>query len=198
MTVNVLRIDGSARTTGSVTRDLTDRIIEKIDAAQPAVVVTRDLSNPLPLLTESWVGANFTAPDERSESQNEELALSDTLVSELTDADIVVIGLPIYNFGVPASVKAWVDLVARAGVTFKYTETGPVGLLEGKRVIVAVASGGTPMGSDWDYATNYVRHVLGFLGIEDVLFVAADGMMTNPEEKLDEAISAIDAIDIAA
>ncbi len=83
-------------------------------------------------------------------------------------ADTLVIGLPIYNFGVPAALKAWVDQVARAGVTFRYTETGPKGLLTGKRAIIAVASGGTEAGSDVDFATGYIRHVLGFIGITDV------------------------------
>jgi len=128
------------------------------------------------LITEDWIGANFTPADQRSDEQRQILALSDSLVDEIARADTLVIGLPIYNFSVPASFKAWIDLVARVGLTFAYTETGPKGLLTGKRAIIAVASGGTTVGSDADFATGYVRHVLGFIGITDVTLIAADAM----------------------
>jgi hypothetical protein len=108
-------------------------------------------------------------------------------VAELKAADTLVIGLPIYNFGVPAALKAWVDQVARAGVTFKYSEYGPKGLLEGKRAIVAVASGGTEAGSDIDFATGYIRHVLGFIGITDVEFVTADRLMLDADGTMAKA-----------
>jgi FMN-dependent NADH-azoreductase len=117
-------------------------------------------------LDTDWVTANFTPPEERGEAERAALAESDALVAELKAADVLVIGVPIYNFGIPAALKAWVDLVARARVTFRYTEQGPVGLLTGKRAYLAVASGGTPVGSAIDFATGYLRHVLGFLGID--------------------------------
>lgn len=198
MPTHILRIDASARTTGSVSRDLNDRIIERFTANGETQVTTRDLANPLPLITETWIGANFTPADDRSPQQAETLALSDTLIDEIKAADVLVIGLPIYNFGVPAGLKAWVDLVARAGVTFKYSETGPKGLLTGKRAIVAVASGGTEMGSDIDFATGYIRHVLGFIGITDVVFVAADRLMIDAEATLASARAAVDTLEIAA
>jgi len=181
MTRTLLKVDSSARLMGSITRDLTTRIAERLGAAE---VMTRDLAaEPLPLLSEDWVQANFTAADARSETQRTALALSDRLIAELQAADTVVIGLPIYNFGVPAALKAWVDLVARAGVTFRYTETGPQGLLEGKRAILAVASGGTEAGSAIDFATPYMKHALAFIGITDVDIIAADQLMKDGPEK---------------
>lgn len=191
MSKTVLHIDASARRTGSATRDLTDRILRRLE---PGRVIRRDLTAPLPLLTEDWIGANFTAPDQRDAAQRELLALSDSLVEELRAADTLVIGLPVYNFSVPAAFKAWIDLVARVGLTFRYTETGPEGLLTGKRAIVAVASGGTPVGSEADFATGYLRHMLGFLGITEVEFIAADRMAIDPEAALGAAQSAVDRL----
>lgn len=195
MTHSILRIDASARRTGSVSRDLTDKIVTKLDAD---TVVTRDLTTPVPQIDEDWIGANFTPADDRTEAQREKLALSDQLVAEVQAADTIVIGLPIYNFGVPAALKAWIDQVARAGVTFRYTPEGPQGLLTGKRAIVAVASGGTQAGSDIDFATGYIRHVLGFIGITDVDFVTADRLMVDADASLKSAHDALEALSVAA
>jgi len=191
MTKTVLHIDSSARTQGSTSRDLTAKIVERLGADQ---LIRRDLTAPLPQLSEDWIGANFTPADDRSAEQQNLLAQSDQLVAELQAADTVVIGVPIYNFAVPSSLKAWIDLVARVGVTFSYTETGPKGLLEGKRAIVAVASGGTQVGSDIDFATGYLRHVLGFIGITDVEFIAADALMADADAALSRANTAIEAL----
>ena len=190
MTQTTLHIDSSARRDGSVTRELTSEIIEKIGGT----ILRRDLADGLPLINEAWVGANFTAEAERTDAQREQLSLSDTLVEELEAADTIVIGLPIYNFGIPAGLKAWIDLVARAGRTFKYTSEGPQGLLTGKRVIVAVASGGTQVGSDLDFATGYLRHVLGFIGLEDVTFVSADQLAKDADASLSHARQGIEAL----
>lgn len=198
MSTNILRIDASARRTGSVTRDLNDKIIDRFKRTGDAHVVTRDLADPLPLITEEWIDANFTDPAERSDAQKQTLALSDDLVAELKAADIVLIGLPIYNFGVPGALKAWIDLVARARETFRYSEYGPVGLLEGKRAIVTVASGGTEAGSNIDYASTYLKHVLSFIGITDVVFVNADQMMIDAEGSLATAVEQIESLDLAA
>ncbi len=196
MTQNILRIDASARRTGSVSRDLVSKIIDRIGPS--ASVTTRDLAEGMSLIDESWVGANFTPAADRSDEQREKLALSDTLVAEIKAADTLVIGLPIYNFGVPAALKAWVDQVARAGVTFQYSEYGPKGLLEGKRAIVAVASGGTEAGSDIDFATGYIRHVLGFIGITDVEFVTADRLMVDADGTMAKALEQVEALPAAA
>ncbi|KIC21778.1 MULTISPECIES: FMN-dependent NADH-azoreductase [unclassified Leisingera] len=191
MTRTVLHLDSSARTEGSVTRDLSAQIVSRLDAD---TVIRRDLAAPLPLLDGAWIGANFTPADQRSEADKQLLALSDALVAELKQADTIVIGAPIYNFSVPSTLKAWIDLVARVGVTFRYEETGPIGLLEGKRAIIAVASGGTQAGSDIDFATTYLRHVLGFIGITEVEIVAADAMSIDAEGALAKAKNQIEAL----
>lgn len=170
---HILHIDASARTTGSTTRALSADMVGRIAGADDTTTY-RDLAPGLPLIDEAWVGATFTPEADRSPDQRATLALSDNLVEELEAADTIVIGTPIYNFGTPAALKAWIDLVGRVGRTFNYTPEGPVGLLEGKRAIVAIASGGTPIGSEIDFTSGYLRHVLGFLGIKDVTFVTAE------------------------
>ncbi|WP_338549346.1 FMN-dependent NADH-azoreductase [Roseovarius phycicola] len=196
MTHTILHIDASARTEDSVTRDLSARLVAQNPEAK---VIIRDLAAaPLPQITEDWVNANFTPVDARTEVQKATLELSNNLVDELQAADTLIIGLPIYNFGVPAAMKAWIDLIARAGLTFRYTENGPKGLLEGKRAIVAVASGGTKTGSEIDFATPYIRHVLGFVGITDVAIVAADQMSVDAEASLARVEAEIEALADAA
>lgn len=195
---NILRIDSSARTTGSVTRDLTDQIVNRFAEAGDVNVVTRDLADGLPLLTETWVTANFTPAAARDASQTDALAISDTLIGEIQEADVLVIGLPIYNFGAPAALKAWIDQVARAGVTFQYTPKGPVGLLEGKRAVIAVASGGVETGSAADYASTHLRQVLAFIGITDVSVVRADKLNIDPEAANAQAAADLNALSTAA
>ena len=189
----LLRIDASARKTGSVTRQLTDRITARL---APETLITRDLSTALPQIDEAWVTANFAPPEARDAAQSQALALSDQLVAELQAADTIVFGLPVYNFSVPASLKAWIDLIARAGVTFRYTANGPEGLLTGKRAIIALASGGTEFGSDIDFASGYLRHMLGFVGITDVTFIRAD--RSGNDGTLEAANSAVDTLPLAA
>ncbi|MEO0820857.1 MAG: NAD(P)H-dependent oxidoreductase [Pseudomonadota bacterium] len=194
-TRSILRIDASMRQSGSVTRGLTDRVIARLEAAEGgASVAVRDLAEPLPFVTERWIGANFADPEARTGEQRDALALSDSLIAELKAADTLVIGLPIYNFGVPAAFKAWFDLVARARVTFRYTETGPVGLLEGKRAIVIVASGGTEVDGPIDFATAWLRHALGFIGIRDVEIVPVGRQMVVGEAALAAAAAQVDAL----
>ena len=191
MTKTVLHIDSSARLTGSATRDLSAAVVAKL---APETVIRRDVATPLPLLDEVWVSANFTPENERSDAQRNILALSDELVAELKAADTVVIGAPIYNFSVPATLKAWLDQVARAGITFQYTENGPEGLLTGKRAVIVSASGGTPVGAEFDYAVPYLRHMLGFIGITDVQVVAADQQAINAEGSMAKAKDAVAAL----
>ncbi|WP_349357715.1 NAD(P)H-dependent oxidoreductase [Stappia sp.] len=186
--LSVLKVESSARREGSVTRRLADRVISELAAGPAGLdVVTRDVSLGLPVIDEAWVAANFTDPAERTAEQKARLALSDTLVAEVKAADVLVIGVPVYNFAIPAALKAWIDLVARARETFRYTENGPEGLMTGKRAIVLLASGGTPVGSEIDFASGYLRHILGFIGITDVTIVAADELMFAGEERILEA-----------
>jgi len=196
MTQTILRIDASMRRAGSVTRELTDKVLERLDRDRTARVIGRDLAGGLPQIDEAWIDANFTEADDRTPDQRAALALSDRLVAELQTADTVVIGMPVYNFGVPAALKAWIDQVARARVTFRYTPEGPVGLLEGKRAVIVAASGGTGIDSEIDFATPYLRHVLGFIGIEDVTVIVADRQMGDPDaarEKADKSLAALAA-----
>lgn len=190
MTKTLLHIDASARFVGSTTRHLTGRIVEKLGGT----IIRRDLSNALPHIDETWVNANFTPADQRSDAQNAALALSDTLIAEIKAADVLVIGVPVYNFGVPAALKAWIDLIARAGVTFTYTENGPKGLMTDKRAVIAIASGGTEVGSDIDFASGYLRHILGFIGITDVEIIAADKTMADADKALEKANAGIEAL----
>ena len=191
---HILRIDTSARAEGSVSRQLSDRIVERLSTDGPVTVTTRDLSGGLPLIDGTWVGANFTPEADRDDAQRAALALSDELIAEIKAADVLVIGAPIYNFSVPTVLRAWIDLVARAGVTFKYTETGPEGLLTGKRAVFAVASGGTEAGSAIDFNTPYLRHIMGFIGITDVQIVAADRLMVDADASMAKAEAALDAL----
>lgn len=188
MANTLLHIDALARLTGSTSRKLSSRIVAHLG---PDKVVRRDLAAPLPQIDDAWVTATFTAADQRSTEQNFILALSDQLVDELIAADTVVIGLPIYNFSVPASFKAWIDLAGRSGRTFEYTANGPRGLLYGKRAAIAVFSGGTKIGSELEFASGYVAHIMRFVGITDVEVVAADQLAIDPAAALDAAYRAV-------
>jgi len=181
---HILRVDASARREGSISRKLADGVIARLGAT---TVIHRDLADGIALIDEAWVSANFTPADDRTEAQRQTLAGSDALVAELQAADTLVIGLPVYNFTVPTVLKAWVDQVARAGLTFRYTADGPEGLLTGKRAIVVIASGGTELDSEIDFAGRYLRHVLGFIGISEVEFIRADRMALDAEGTLARA-----------
>lgn len=198
--LKVLKVDASGRYEGSVSRALGDEVVDQLWRDQYEVEIThRDLAaNPPSFVNEDWIGANFTRETDRDAGQRQTLEGSDELVSELQGADVVIISTPIYNFGVPAALKAWVDMVARAGLTFHYTESGPRGLLEGKRAIVVLTSGGTEVGSAADFASPYLRHVLGFIGITDVEVIAADRLVRNADESTAIARSAIAAIRVPA
>jgi FMN-dependent NADH-azoreductase len=153
-------------------------------AAAPAHVILRDLaSTPLPHLTAARFAAFGTAADQRTHEQADIAAESDALVAELAAADVIVIGLPMYNFGVPSTLKAYFDHVARVGVTFRYTANGPEGLLRGKRAYVIATRGGRYAGTPSDLQTAYVRQFLGFIGIADVEFVYAEGLGMGEESR---------------
>ncbi len=187
----LLRVDASARTEGSTTRELADAVAARL---APAQTIHRDLSGGLPQVDAEWIGANFTPDEDRTEAQRETLALSDTLVAELKAADTIMITVPVYNFNIPAALKAWVDMIARARVTFRYTEDGPEGLLTGKRAILVIASGGTEVDGPVDFATPYMRHVLNFVGVTDVQLVRSDRQMMDPEGSRAQAEADIAAL----
>ena len=189
MSKNILRIDASMRKTGSYSRNLLDKLIKQLNGEKGSSVkvTTRDLADGISLINEQWITANFTAIDERTEDQHKSLITSDTLVDELNNAELIVIGLPIYNFGVPAAFKAWIDQVVRSKLTFQYTDTGPVGLLNNKKAYIIVASGGTKLGTELDFISDYVRHVLGFIGITDITFIDSSSVGLDESKVLAHA-----------
>ena len=181
---NILYITASIRSDAeSVSRSLGQRLVDGLAAQTGASVTTRDLAaNDLPYVSAERFGANLTPAADRTPEQAELAAIADTLIAELQTADTIVIAAPIYNFGPPATLKAWADLVARVGTTFRYTATGPEGLLTGKKAYLAIASGGTPVGSDFDFMSRWLTFFLGFIGITDVTVIAADGIMGEDGE----------------
>ena len=173
----LLQINTSLFGDGQSTR-LAREFVARWQSAHPdGGVVVRDLTtNPVPHLTAERFAAFATPPEQRTPEQAREVACSDALIEELKAADVIVLGLPMYNFDIPSSLKAYFDHIARAGITFRYTESGSQGLLTGKRVYVLAARGGVYTGTPLDTQTGYVRNFLGFLGLEDVEFVYAEGL----------------------
>jgi FMN-dependent NADH-azoreductase len=187
-TLNILEVSAGARSEGSISRQLTADLVAALESRySDTETVRRDVAAGLPFINEAWVAANFTPEEERTGQHRQTLAESDALVAELVAADVLVIGAPIYNCSVPATFKAWIDMVARARLTFEYTENGPKGLLENKKAYVVVPSGGVPVGSPVDFATPYIRHALSFIGIIDVEFIGAQGADRGNDEALDDA-----------
>ena len=191
---NILHIDASGRRISSVSRRLSNEIVQVIsndNSNDNSRVVYRDVSQGLPFVDELMIGAYYMPADKRNKEQHQAIAVSDTIVEELKAADTIIIGLPVYNFSMPAGFKAWSDLAARVGETFKYTENGPVGLLEAKKAYVVVASGGTKIGSEIDFLTPWLRHFLGFIGIHDVNIIQAEALNQNSDKAIEEARAAI-------
>ncbi|MGF1543209.1 MAG: FMN-dependent NADH-azoreductase [Parvularculaceae bacterium] len=175
MTTNLLRVDASMRRRGSRSRALADALIDRLrETRGPLAVTRRDLADGVPFVDEAWIAANFAAPAARTGEQRAVLARSDALLDEVRRADVLVLATPIYNFGPPAALKAWIDMVVRAREAFRYGPDGPAGLLTGKSAYVVVTSGGTRADSEIDFATPYLRHILGFVGVDDVTVVASD------------------------
>ena len=181
--MKILQINSSARSAGANSTRLADAVTTRLKAANPgAVVELRDLAaHPHPVLDEAALGALFTPAEQRSPEQAARVALDDALIAQLQSADAIVLGVPMYNFGVPVQLKTWIDAIARAGVTFRYTENGPEGLVKGKKVYVALARGGIYRDTLADSQVPYLKGVLGFLGMTDVEFIYAEGLAMGPE-----------------
>lgn len=193
--MKILNINSSSNKTSSTSTNYAEKVVEKLVKDNPgASVINRHTTySDLPFIDETILGGFFPS-GELTAAQTEAIALSNELTNELLNADILVIGAPIYNFSVPASLKAYFDLVARAGLTFKYGEAGPIGLLNTKKAYVVMSSGGTEIGSDMDFAGRYIQQFLGFLGITTIEFVALDQLMFKSEEKLAEADTTVASI----
>jgi FMN-dependent NADH-azoreductase len=197
--MNILQINSSARREGSQSTKLARTLVERITAANPGATLTvRDLAaNPHPHLDEAALHALFTPADQRSAEHHARVALDDALIAELKAADVVVIGAPMYNFGISTQLKNWIDAISRAGVTFRYGATGPEGLLTGKTVYVALTRGGMYRNTPADTQVPYLTMVLGFLGMKDVKFVYAEGLAMGPEAAEKAMASASTQIDEA-
>jgi FMN-dependent NADH-azoreductase len=176
----ILRIDAGVDHGASVSRMLADNLLQRL-VAEGDVVVRRDVSIGVPLVDPAWIAAAFAGADPAA------LAHSDELVDELMAADELIIVAPVYNFGIPAALKAWIDQVVRAGRTFRLSTAGPEGLLTVRRAWIVTASGGTSIGSQLDFNTPYLRAILGFIGIRDIRIVAADSVRQWGEEAIDRA-----------
>jgi FMN-dependent NADH-azoreductase len=182
----LLQINASINDDNGQSSQLAKQFVAAFRARLPnAKIVVRNVAaaDPVPHLNAERFGAFITKAEERSSEQHAVVAYSDKLIEELKQADVIVLGLPMYNFGVPSQLKAYFDHVARAGVTFKYTDKGPVGQLTGKKVYVFAARGGLYAGTPMDTQTSYVRDFLRFLGMADVEFVYAEGLAISPQSK---------------
>ena len=188
----LLQINASINNGNGESSRLANQFVAAFHKSHPkARIVVRDVAaaEPVPHLNAERFGAFITKPDQRSTAQQAVVAYSDTLINELRQADVIVLGLPMYNFGVPSQLKSYFDHIARIGETFEYTEKGPVGKLTGKKVYVFAARGGVYSrdgvneGTPLDTQTGYVRHFLGFLGMSDVEFIFAEGLHMNPQSK---------------
>jgi len=185
----ILHIDASGRTKSSVSRQLSLEVVQKISTPQ-STVIYRDVSQNLPFVNDAMIETYFTPEADRNEAQQNSVKLSDVVVEEILNANVLVIGIPIYNFAMPAGFKAWSDLAARVGKTFKYTEKGPVGLLENKKAYVVIASGGTKIDSEIDFLTPWLRQFLGFIGISDIEIIEA-GAINYDTDAVENAHSSI-------
>jgi FMN-dependent NADH-azoreductase len=191
----LLQIQSSMFESGGQSSRLAARFVEEWRKDNDGAVMVRDIGRePVPHLTAERFQALLAKPEERTPAQQAIAGFSDTLVDELERADVIVLGLPMYNYGVPSTLKAYFDHVARAGVTFRYTENGPQGLLTGKRAYVFAARGGVHAGTPLDTQTPYVRDFLRFIGIEDVEFVYAEGLAMGEAPKALAIAQAEDAI----
>lgn len=179
--MNILHLDSGIFTGQSVSRELSEHIVKQLQQQHPeAQLIYRDLvAQPINHLDAEILMAGNTEEDQRTERQQSELATTETLLSEVFAADLLVIGTPLYNFGIPTQLKAWVDRIAQAGRTFRYTEQGPEGLLTGKRAIIASARGGIyseGAAAAMEHQESYIKTLLGFIGITDVSIIRAEGL----------------------
>ncbi|WP_346657788.1 NAD(P)H-dependent oxidoreductase [Pseudoalteromonas sp. CF6-2] len=189
MMKKVLVLNSSLNGENGNSTKLTNTFVSQLTEQDQVAITVRDLSSDaIDHLTQTEMAAWMTDVNERSDEQKALAAISDELIGELNDNDLIVIGMPMYNFGIPSTFKTWIDRIARAGITFKYTEQGAVGLLENKKVVVLAARGGVYQGSDIDTQTKYLKDVLGFVGMTDVDFIYAEGLaMPGAEQSLEAA-----------
>lgn len=196
----LLQIKSSLFAENGQSSRLSDQFVAEWRAANPGGnVIVRDLAaNEVPHLTAQRFGAFLAKPEERTAEQQAVVDYSDALIEEIRSANVIALGLPMYNFGIPSTLKAYFDHIARAGVTFRYTATGPEGLLTGKKVYVFAARGGVYAGTPADTQTGYVRDFLRFIGMDDVEFVYAEGIAMGEDSKRAALANAEQAIRLLA
>jgi FMN-dependent NADH-azoreductase len=181
----ILKIDSSARIRNSYSRILTNKLADQLSLLYPNIIVKdRNISNDLPFLSEIIIEAMFMPDEKRTSEQKQALKLSDEMINELKQSDILIIGLPVYNFNIPASLKAYIDLITRAGLTFRYTEDGPTGLVENIKAYIVITSGGTALYSDMDFASDYIKFILSFIGIKEIYFIDATQLTTKGADEI--------------
>lgn len=196
--MGIYHVDASSRLQNSVTRKFSKYIVNQILESHQQTVTYRDIGQAegLKFVDDTIVSGLFIPEEKRSEIQKKSLQPSDDIISEAFDNDIWVIGLPIYNFSAPATFKAWADMLARAQKTFKYTEQGPIGLLENKKVFTVIASGGTKIDSEIDFCTPWLRQFMKFLGIPKIEIIKADlyseDLKPHIERTIDERLKSYD------
>jgi len=201
--VKILQVNSSSKGPQSHSSRLADELSKRLLSTHPsATLKVRDLGRSShPALDEAALQALFTPAEQRSPVQAARVALDDALIAELMDADVLVLAAPMYNFTIPSTLKSWFDAIARAGVTFRYTDMGPVGLVSGKKVYVVSTRGGTHIGQPTDQVTSYMQTMLGFLGMTDVHFVYAEGLAMGPDverRSLGEAHRRFDELMVSA
>jgi len=190
--MKILQINSSVRGPASTSTKLATSIVQHLTSIKPqAKVEVRELSSQ-PFLDAQALGALFTPAEARTPEQKERVAVDDATIEQVKEADVLVLGVPLYNLGEPVQLKAWIDAITRAGVTFRYTATGPEGLLQGKKVFVAFSRGGKYKGTAYDTQTPYLRNMLGFLGMTDVTFLHAEGLAMG-EEAVAQAMAEVQA-----
>jgi len=189
--MTVLHINSSARLSNSNTRIIGQYLVDAL--GEPTI--SRDLAqHPLPLINaEDLVDIHSSSDSDRASLQAQ-FILSEQSIDELKNADTLVLAAPMYNFGIPATLKQWIDSICRAGVSFKYTEQGPVGLLGTKRAFIITASGGTPVGSEMNFVSRYLEHICKFIGISDVFHIDASGSKGTPEQVISQGKRQVDVL----
>lgn len=184
----LLRIDTRGEHSGALSRHLGDLVEQRLLAANRDMeVVRRQLDRHIPLVDDAWIEANLTPEAERSAGQHGQLAVSDRLIAELHNSDALLITVPMHNFSIPGALKAWVDQVCRAGLTFRYTASGPQGLLADRPTYLVVTTGGVKLGSDYDFLSGYVTRILNFIGITDIRMVTAEQVNLDVQRAIETA-----------
>lgn len=190
--MKILQINSSIKGEASVSSRLAGLVSAHLASMDPgSEIIVRDVSSQ-PILDTAALGALFTPAENRTPEQAERVAVDDATIAQVQESDAIVLGVPLYNFGEPVQLKAWIDAIARNGATFRYTATGPVGLLTGKKVYVVLARGGYYKGTPNDTQTPWLKNVLGFLGLTDVTFLHAEGLNVSPEASA-QALAAVEA-----